>query len=177
MKSNQKIIIAQKGSDILRKVAKEVPLEKINSAEIKDIVKKLKQVIFENEEAVAAAAPQIGKSSRVSVVSEYVFSNGGGKEKKKTDYGYLVFINPKIIKKSHEQKVLPESCLSAPDIYGRVKRAEKIKLEAYDESGKKFIKSGGGLFSQVIQHEIDHLDGVLFIDKALVLRKYEKPSN
>lgn len=170
------IKIIQKGEAVLRKTAKEVPLETIKSREIQNIIKKMKHAIAENEEAVAIAAPQIGKSLRIFVISEYVFSPRN-KEKKKTDYGYLVFINPKILKKSHRQNVLAEGCLSAAGFYGAVKRSEKIKVEAYDETGKKFIKSGSGLFSQAIQHEMDHLNGVLFTDKATNVKKYEPPKS
>ncbi len=167
-----KIKIIKKGNKILSQKTEEVASTDIKSAEIQNIVKKLKQAIAENEEAVAVAAPQIGKSLRIFVVSEYVFSPEN-KEKKKNDYDYLVFINPKILKKSREQKVLTEGCLSTENIYGTIKRSEKIKVEAYDENGKKFTKSGKGLFSQVIQHEMDHLEGVLFTDKAINIKKYE----
>jgi len=169
-----KIKIIQKGDKILKKTAKEVPLDYIKSKEIHCLIKKMKQAIAENEEAIAIAAPQIGKSLRIFVVSEYVFSPEN-KEKKKNDYSHLVFINPRILKKSHTQKILTEGCLSVIGIYGTIKRSEKIKIEAYDENAKKIIKSGAGLFSQVIQHEMDHLNGVLFTDKAIVLQKYEKP--
>lgn len=170
------IKIIQKGDKVLGQVAKEIPPEKIKSKEIKDLIDELKQVIAEEEEAVAVAAPQIGESLRIFVVSEYVFSPEN-KEKEKADYGYLIFINPKIIKKSREQKILTEGCLSVEGVYGTIKRSEKIKVEARDENGKKFIKSGSGLFSQVIQHEIDHLEGVLFVDKATALQKYEKTTD
>jgi peptide deformylase len=164
------IKIIQKENGALRKKTKEVPLDCIKSAEVRNAIKKLKQAIFENEEAVAIAAPQIGKSLRIFVVSEYVFSPGN-KEKKKMDYGYLTFINPKILKKSREQKIMTEGCLSVEGVYGTIKRSQKIKVEAYDENAKKFVKSGSGLFSQVIQHEMDHLEGILFSDKALVLKR------
>jgi peptide deformylase len=169
-----KISIIQKENKILRQQAKEVPLDSIKSAEIRNIIKKLKQAIAENEEAVAIAAPQIGKSLRIFAVSEYIFNPKMGSESlspsSKKDFGFLIFINPKILKKSKKQKTLTEGCLSASNIYGAIKRAEKIKIEAYGENGKKFIKSGAGLFSQVIQHEIDHLDGILFTDKAIMTK-------
>ena len=164
--------IVQKGNSILRKKAEEVPLDSIASKKIKDLIAKMKKAILETEEAVAVAAPQLGQSLKIFVISEYVLSPT--REKQKKDFGYLVFINPKILKKSKKQKVLTEGCLSVPHIYGVVKRAEKIKVEAFDENGRKFIKSGGGLFSQVIQHEMDHLEGILFIDKAIKLVKYEE---
>jgi len=170
------IKIIQKGNKILRSPAKEIPMADIKGVNIQAIIKTLKRVIAENEEAVAVAAPQIGKSLKIFVVSGYVFSPEN-KEKKKNDYGYLVFINPKILKKSRQQKILTEGCLSTANVYGTIKRSEKIKIEAYDENGKKFTKSGKGLFSQVIQHEIDHLDGILFSDKAIEIKKYELPKS
>ncbi len=173
---NSKITIIQKENNILRKVAKEVPVQDIQSEEIRNVIGRLKRVISENEEAVAAAAPQIGKSLRIFVVTEYILSPRT-KEDKKENYGYIVFINPKILKKSRQQKILTEGCLSAKNIYGTIKRFEKVKVEAYDEKGKKFTRGASGLFAQVIQHEIDHLDGFLFIDKAIALQKYEKTSN
>ncbi len=172
-----KIKIIQRGNKILKTVAKEASLEKIKTPDMQQIIKEMKQVIIENEEAVAIAAPQIGKSLRIFVISEYVFSAYAGKqeeEKKKADYGFIVFINPKLLKKSREQKTSAEGCLSVNGVYGAIKRSEKIKVEAYDENGKKFIKSGRGLFSQVVQHEIDHLDGILFSDKTISLQKIGK---
>lgn len=171
-----KIEIIQKGNNVLKKIAGEIAVKNIKNEEIQSVIKSLKQAILENEEAVAVAGPQIGKSLRIFVVSKYIFSPEN-KEKKKADYSFMVFINPKILKKSHEQKALPEGCLSLKDVYGTIKRSEKIKVEAYDENGKKFIKSGRGLFSRVVQHEIDHLDGVLFSDKALSLKKSNEPKN
>lgn len=171
----EKIKIIQKGNNILKKTAGEIAAEKIKSAEIQAVIKSLKRAILENEEAVAAAGPQIGESLRIFAVSEYIFSPEN-KERKKEDCGFMIFINPRILKKSREQKVLAEGCLSLKDVYGTIRRSEKIKVEAYDENGKKFIKSGGGLFSQVVQHEIDHLDGVLFSDKALSLEKINNES-
>ena len=170
------IKIVQKGNKVLREKTKEVPLEHIKNAEIRNIIEKLKQAIARIEEAVAAAAPQIGRSLRIFVVSGYAVNpqKSPDEKKDKKDYGFIVFINPKILKKSHEQITLSEGCLSVEGVYGMIKRSEKIKVEAYNENGKKFIKSGAGLFAQVIQHEMDHLDGILFSDKAIALKKYEK---
>ena len=61
-------------------------------------------------------------------------------------------------------------------MFGTIKRADKLSLEAYDENGKKFTRGASGLLAQIIQHETDHLNGILFIDKAEVLEKYEKQS-
>jgi len=77
----------------------------------------------------------------------------------------MVFINPKILKLSKDKKLFPEGCLSAPNVFGEVQRSEKIKIEAYNEKGEKIQRGAAGLLAQTLQHEIDHLDGVLFVDK------------
>ncbi len=83
---NSKINIIQKGNDILRKIAEEVPVSYIQKKEIRNIIGKLKKAISENEEAVAAAAPQIGISLRIFVVTEYILSSHT-EEDKKENYG------------------------------------------------------------------------------------------
>ena len=91
----------------------------------------------------------------------------------------LVFINPKIVKTSKNKQELEEGCLSVRYVYGKVIRPEKASIEAYDENGKKFSRGFSGLFAQIVQHETDHLNGILFIDKAKDLQEisheeYEK---
>jgi len=68
---------------------------------------------------------------------------------------------------------MSEGCLSVRPIYGKVRRATRATVEAYDENGKKFVKEGVGLLAHIFQHEIDHLDGILFTDKAKDM--YEVP--
>ena len=82
---------------------------------------------------------------------------------KKSD---LIFFNPKIKKLSKEKQLLEEGCLSVRYLYGMVLRSAKAQLEALDENGKKFSRGTSGLLAQIVQHENDHLDGILFIDKA-----------
>jgi peptide deformylase len=83
----------------------------------------------------------------------------------------LVFINPIIKKISKDRKLMEEGCLSVRPIFGKVSRATKATVEAYDEYGRKFIRGGGGLLAHVFQHEIDHLEGILFTDKASNMRE------
>jgi peptide deformylase len=105
---------------------------------------------------VAIAAPQIGYSLRIFVISQKFTSNGE----------YMVCINPKLTKLSKDKKEMDEGCLSVRSFYGKVPRSNKATIEAFDETGKKFIRGASGLISQVFQHEMDHLNGILFIDKA-----------
>jgi peptide deformylase len=79
----------------------------------------------------------------------------------------MYFINPVIVKKSRETQVLEEGCLSIRYLYGKVRRSKKITVRAYDENGVLFERGASGLLAQIIQHENDHLDGILFVDKAM----------
>ena len=83
----------------------------------------------------------------------------------------ITFINPKIIKFSDEKFINQEGCLSVPEYYADVERAKEVEVEWFDDSGVKFKKKLSGLLSICIQHEIDHLDGILFIDHLSTLKR------
>ncbi|MDQ0337556.1 peptide deformylase [Caldalkalibacillus uzonensis] len=104
-------------------------------------------------EGVGLAAPQVGISKRIFVVDV-------GDE-----HGLLEFINPEIIVKEGEQ-LGPEGCLSIPGVNGEVRRAHKVKVRALNRNGESFELEAEGLLARAIQHELDHLNGVLFIDIA-----------
>ena len=116
------------------------------------------------------AAPQIGVPLRIFVVAGHVFALGKEEDEKrlrdKKIYPDAVFINPKVTKLSKKARWIIEGCLSARWLYGNVRRADKATVKAYDERGRKFSYGGSGLIAQIFQHEVDHLDGVLFLDKA-----------
>lgn len=156
--------IIQKNDKVLRQVAKEIPLKEIGSVKIKNIIKNMRETLFASENGVALAAPQIGELIRLFIVSIPEID----KEEKKTRQDPpLVFINPKIKKVSRKKNILEEGCLSIEGTFGKTKRAEKLTIEALDENGKKFTHGASGLLAQIIQHEIDHLNGILFIDYAV----------
>jgi peptide deformylase len=167
--------IVQKNAGVLREVCKDVPQDKITSSKIQNILKEMKIALDSQEDGVAIAAPQIGYALRMFIVSEKVSDLlGKGKSDEiageeaapKSILRNLVFINPVIKKLSKEKKIMEEGCLSVRYLYGKVKRSNKVLIEAYDDSGKKFSMGGVGLLAQIFQHETDHLNGVLFIDKA-----------
>lgn len=173
--------IIQKENPLLREISKPVPIQDIKSTKIQNILKEMRISLDSQDDGVAIAAPQIGYSLRIFIVSKRVDdivkkskrrkldvsekdSNEDGTEMKNlTD---LVFINPVIKKLSKEKKIMEEGCLSVRYLYGEVKRSNKATVEAYDQNGNKFERGGTGLLAQIFQHEIDHLDGILFIDKA-----------
>ncbi len=162
--------ILQKEAQVLRETAVEVPVEDILTTKIQKILSEMKEALDSQEDGVAIAAPQIGYSLRIFLVSRKVEKMVDGKEEEPEAESNLakdlVFINPKIKKISKEKKFVEEGCLSVRYLYGKVKRSIKTSVEAYDENGKKFTRGGTGLFAQIFQHEIDHLDGILFIDSA-----------
>jgi peptide deformylase len=173
-----KLKVLQEPHKLLRGKAEDIDVKRISSAEIRGLLKNMSETLCSIDIGIGLAAPQIGKPWRIFIVSEEVFSAihdteliKEGKEAKK--WKHLVFINPKLLKSSKRTKSLPEGCLSVENIFGEVKRSEKVTVEAYDEKGRKFNRGASGLFAQAIQHEIDHLNGILFIDKASKLKKIE----
>ena len=141
--------------------------------EFNDEVRKLAADMFETtyaSQGIALAAPQVGVSKRLTTID---LSMGKDPEQK------LVLINPEII--SSEGKLYEEEgCLSFPDIREKVVRAAKVRIRAQDEYGKWFEMEGEELLSRCFQHEIDHLDGILFLSRmsglkrSLNLRKIRK---
>ncbi len=165
--------ILQKENKILRKKSADVPITDIGSAKLNKVIADLKEAMHSQPDAVAIAGPQVGVNLRLFVVSGKVFI----KEEKKYTVGKetdsvppdQVFINPIITKLSKTKKKLEEGCLSVRYLYGKVKRSTKASIEAYNEKGEKIVRGASGLLAQIFQHETDHLDGVLFIDKAVDL--------
>lgn len=145
-----------------------VSVEKIVSPQIRRVIKDMKDALAPHKDGVAIAAPQIGVSLRIFVVSGHIFNEEALLEddKSKSVHEDLVFINPEIVKISRDKKTMSEGCLSVRWLYGEVRRATKITISAYDEHGKKITRGASGLLAQIFQHEIDHLNGILFIDKA-----------
>ena len=160
--------IVKKDSKILRSIAKEVPLKNIKSATIKKVLADMKEALLSQKDGVAIAAPQINKSLRIFIVVEDMF-NAGDKDSEAVP-SYKIFINPTIVKLSKKQVELEEGCLSVRWKYGKVKRSSKATVQAYDEKGRFFTYSASGLLAQIFQHETDHLNGILFTDKAVDLR-------
>lgn len=145
----------------LRKVAKNLEIEKINTPEIQELIDNMLETMVK-ENGVGLAATQVGEHIRIFVAE--------------TNKGKQVYINPEII--SRDSKIIDseEGCLSVPGYYGIVKRNKKIKAIAYNREGEKITISTGGLLAIIFQHEIDHLDGVLFIDRAEEFHKITQNS-
>jgi peptide deformylase len=154
--------IVQNGAPVLRELAQTVPITEITSPKIQKIIADMKIALASQDDGVAIAAPQIGQPLRIFVVSGAVLSSADPKY----TGGDIVFINPELTKLSREKHDVEEGCLSVRWLYGKVKRSQKATIRGYDETGKRVLRGASGLLAQVFQHETDHLDGVLFIDKA-----------
>ncbi len=148
---------------VLRK--KSVPVEEFND-ELSDFI----DIMIESMKAskgIGLAAPQIGDNRRIFVCSI-------------DDKESLVFINPEIIETSMEISVYEEGCLSLPGIYADIERPEKVKVQAWNRKGRPFKMEAEGLMATCVQHELDHLNGVLFVDylpekkKLKCFKKLEK---
>jgi peptide deformylase len=153
--------IIQKGDNILRQVAPEVPIEEITSPKIQTLLTEMKETLSHEGDGVALAAPQIGTSLRIFIISPAAYSSIS--EEPLENY---IFINPKITKKSFDKKSMEEGCLSVRGWYGKVKRASRVTIKALNENGEEFEIKSTGVLAQAFQHEIDHLDGILFTDSA-----------
>lgn len=159
--------IVQAANEILRQIAKPVPLTTIGNAIIVKAIERMKGALDAAEDGVALAAPQIGELWQIFIISPRAFEENQKKKLDEKPTGkYLIFINPKITRTSRAKREMVEGCLSVRGIYGTTRRHERVSVEAYDEQGKKFSRHGSGLMAQIFQHEIDHLKGQLFTDIA-----------
>jgi peptide deformylase len=124
--------------------------EKVESLtpEVKKLIEDMIETMREGG-GIGLAAPQVGILKRIIVVE--------------TPEGPRGFVNPKVVRRSRKKEVIEEGCLSFPSLFLKIKRAREVEVETLDEKGKRIKVQG--LLARVLQHEIDHLDGILFIDK------------
>ncbi|BAE84483.1 peptide deformylase [Desulfitobacterium hafniense] len=139
--------IVEIGSEVLREKA--VPVKEI-TPNIEKLLDNMLDTLYDAN-GVGLAAPQVGVSKRVVVID--------------VGEGPIELINPVIIAKEGED-LDDEGCLSIPGITGQVARAAKVKVEALNRQGELQVIEGEGLLARCLQHEIDHLEGILFVDKA-----------
>ena len=141
--------IVKLGEESLRQ--KSVPV-----AEVNDEIRQLAEDMFETmieAEGVGLAAPQVGRNIRMFVLIA-------------DDDVRRVFINPQIIQTSSETSEYDEGCLSIPQVYETIVRPVRVTVQALNEKGRPFTLDADGLLARIIQHEYDHLDGILYIDRG-----------
>lgn len=143
--------ITKHGEPVLKKLSEEVDYPAIK----KDLPRLLKDMwkTMYSVKGVGLAAPQIGLNIRLAVIDV----RPEGKSSR------LVLINPEIISKEGIQRE-EEGCLSVPGVYAKITRAARVRIKAWDARGSAYEMAGEGLLARAFQHEIDHLDGKLFID-------------
>jgi len=128
--------------------------------ELEELVAKMVETMFV-EEGVGLAAPQVGVSRRIAVVNPDPYNPDA----------LLTLVNPRILTCGDETDCIEEGCLSVPGVRGKVERPIEIEIEYQDIRGERHGARVEGLVSRIIQHELDHLDGVLFVDRLSFGRK------
>lgn len=165
MKENIKLNIVTIENDIkaLRRISEEIPADKIKSKEIQELIDNM---IYTCQNTVLDKGYVVGGLAAIQVdipLRVFIVQSGELTDNKKS--GWEVFINPKIKIIDYTTRIDNESCLSVPNKNGIVARYTKIKVIYFDRKGIKKIEKYSDVQSQIIQHENDHLDGILFIDK------------
>ncbi len=147
---------------ILREKA--LPITEFND-ELKQLIEDMFETMY-NSDGVGLAAPQVGKSLRL-----FVIDGEAMQEDDEEEFPAMAFINPVIIEKKGKKVPLDEGCLSIPNVRDKVFRPETIVVQFLDEDFEECEVEIGGWISRIIQHEYDHLEGVLFIDYLSAFRK------
>lgn len=158
------------GDPVLRKVGTTIDKDYPN---LKELLANMQETM-KNARGVGLAAPQIGKAIRLFVVDTSPFAEDDELDEQEREFlkDYKkVFINAKILKEEGDKWAFSEGCLSIPNINEDVSREETVTIEYQDENFKKHTETVNGLAARVIQHEYDHIEGVLFTDKLSSLKK------
>ncbi len=163
--------IVQDGAEVLREVAKPVPERLFGSLELARLIADMTEALDRELEGVALAAPQVDVPYRLFVVRKdrtlpppHVAE--GEPLPPAPPPEVEIYINPEIVKTSRKRARADEGCLSVRGVYGTTNRHERVTIRARHIDGSVFERGGGGLMAQIFEHEIDHLNGILFIDHA-----------
>ncbi|MBD3281345.1 peptide deformylase [Candidatus Uhrbacteria bacterium] len=142
----------------VRECSIEVPAEEITTKEFQDYLDKLIKTM-KVEDGIGIASPQVGINKRIFIAH--------------IKHQDMAFINPEIVKSSEATVETEEGCLSVPGVYGNVTRPKRVTIQAADRHGRKMELDLKNLDAVVVQHELDHLDGVLFVDKMTEVTRGE----
>jgi peptide deformylase len=143
----------------LRVRSNEVPKDDLGSTRVKKLIDELTETMV-RERGCGIAAPQVGVHERIIVVD--------------AGAGPTAYVNPEITGRSFRTVLFEEGCLSVPGVWGMVKRCRGVKVKAFDRDGGAITLEADGLEAIILQHEIDHLDGILFIDRV---ETFTRPPN
>lgn len=165
-------ILREQENPHLREHAHPVRREDIGSARLAGIIADMQRLLAAEEHGVALAAPQVGESIRLFIVSGRALA--AAQDESAAPLPDQIYINPKLVKMSKTKTNKHEGCLSIKGYWGMVPRAEKATVRAFDERGRAFTRGASGFLAHIFQHELDHLDGILYTDKAVEFYKEEK---
>jgi peptide deformylase len=154
------------GDPVLKRMADEIP----ENTNLKELLKNMFDTMYEAQ-GVGLAAPQIGKSIRLFIVDAAPFAEDEDEEYQALKDFKKVFVNPVIYEEEGKEWGFEEGCLSIPNIREEVKRKPTIRIEYFDENWKLHNEEVDGVAARIIQHEYDHVEGVLFTDKLSPLKR------
>lgn len=153
--------VAKLGNPILRQTAKSLNPEKIrNDQDIQALIDDMIETM-RVEHGVGLAAPQVSRALRIVVLE----CQGSERYPDKGGFPLMVLVNPVFTRRSRKVVKGWEGCLSLPDLRGLVTRSSEVELEAYDRFGERLVIKADGFLAIALQHEIDHLDGIVFLDR------------
>jgi peptide deformylase len=163
--------IVQAGEPVLRKQARTLTTNEIRSKEIQRLIADMKETMYAAP-GVGLAAPQIGRNLQLAVIEdrkEYIkdWTPEQLAERERQAVPFHVIINPKIELLGEEPIEFFEGCLSLNGLMALVPRARRVRVECLDETGKPRVIEAGGWYARILQHEIDHLGGTLYIDRMI----------
>ena len=156
--------VARIAHPVLRSPAKPVPKAAFKDPLFQKLVDDMRETMYEYE-GVGLAAPQVHEGLRLAVIEV-----AGDDERSKVEVPFMVLVNPVVTPLGEEKANGWEGCLSIPDLRGVVSRFKRVKLEALDRDGKPYSLEAQDFFARVIQHECDHLDGSVYLDRMQGMR-------
>ncbi len=151
--------VARIGHPVVRTSAKDVPKKAFRDPGFQKLIDDMRETMYEYE-GVGLAAPQIHESLRLAVLEV-----PGSDDRSQAEVPFTVLVNPAITPLEEDEEHGWEGCLSIPDLRGVVPRLKQLRLEALDREGKLFSLEASGFLARVIQHECDHLDGRVYLDR------------
>lgn len=156
--------VARIGHPVIRTTAKPVPREALRDPLFQKLVDDMRETMYEYE-GVGLAGPQVHESWRLAVIEV-----PGSDDRSRAEVPFMVLVNPAVTPLDEERESGWEGCLSVPDLRGVVPRLKRIRLDALDRHGKPYSLEASDFFARVIQHECDHLDGNVYLDRMTDMR-------
>jgi peptide deformylase len=156
--------VARIAHPVLRSPAKPVRKEAFRDPLFQKLIDDMRETMYEYE-GVGLAAPQVHEGLRLAVIEV-----PGSDERAQAEVPFLVLVNPVVTPLDDERESSWEGCLSIPDLRGVVPRWKRLKLEALDRDGKRYSLEAQDFFARVVQHECDHLDGNVYLDRMPDMR-------